>query len=111
MLCHLFVFAVLNRLLCAFLLVNCFAVFLWGALALLGVLCLALLLRDLVALLVLHRLASFVRNLGALLGVVGLAHLVLLTLVPVGRLTLFSWHCVAFLCVHRVALVVVSRLK
>ena len=101
----------MDWLLGAFLLVNRFTIFLGGGLALFGVLRLALLLGYLVALLVLDRFTSFVRNLGALLRVICLAHLVLLTLVPVGRLTLLSWHSVAFLCVHGVALVVVGRLK
>ena len=109
--CHLFVFAVLNWLLGTFLLVNSFAILLGRALALFGVLCLTFLLWDLVAFLVLDGLASLVGDLGALLGVVGLAHLVLFTLVPVGRLTLFPWHSIAFLRVHRIALVVVGCLK
>ena len=108
---HLLVFAVLDWLLGAFLLVDSFAIFLGGGLALLGVLRLALLLGYLVALLVLHRFASFIRNFRALFAVARLAHLVLLTLVVVCRLTFLSWHGVTFLCVHRVALVVVGRLK
>jgi len=107
---HLLIFAVLDWLLGAFLLVHCFAILFWCALALFGVLRLTLLLGYLVTLLVLNSFASFVWDFCAFLAVAGLAHLVLLALVPIGRLTLFSWHSITFLCVHRVALVLVSRL-
>ena len=108
---YLLIFAVLDWLLGAFLLVHCFAILFGCALALFGVLRLTLLLGYLVTLLVLNSFASFVWDFCAFLAVAGLAHLVLLALVPIGRLTLFSWHSITFLCVHRVALVLVSRLK